>query len=133
MAVLSFLGRLLLAFVFGLSSVAKLFDFEGSRKSLTDFGMPRSFAPPFAIFLPLAEFACAIALLVNAWAWRAEIGVSVLLAAFTAAISIQLLRGRAPNCHCFGQLSSSPASWKTLARNAALLAVAVALVWQGPE
>jgi thiol-disulfide isomerase/thioredoxin len=130
---LSFLGRILLALVFGLAGVAKLLDFQGSRKSLTAFGMPRSLTAPFAVFLPMAELACSIALLVDALAWRGAIGVSVLLAAFTAAIGINLLRGRAPDCHCFGQLSSSPVSWKTLARNAALLVVAGVLVWQGPE
>jgi peroxiredoxin len=42
-----------------------------------------------------------------------------------------LTRGRKPECHCFGQLHSAPAGWKTLARNGALAALAAFLVWQG--
>src|SRR5947207_222470 len=130
MSELSFLGRILLALVFGLAGVTKLLDFQGSRKSMIAFGVPRSLGASFAVCLPLAELACSIALLVDDMAWRGAIGVTVLLAAFTTAISINLLRGKAPECQCFGQLSSSPVSWNTLARNSALLAAAGVLVWQ---
>ena len=36
-----------------------------------------------------------------------------------------------PECRCFGQLHSAPVGPKTLARNAALAAVAALVVWQG--
>ena len=49
----------------------------------------------------------------------------MLLAVFSIAIAVSLARGRAPDCHCFGQLHSEPASWKTLVRNGVLAAVAV--------
>jgi peroxiredoxin len=45
------------------------------------------------------------------------------------------VRGRAPDCHCFGQLHSEPAGPKTLARNGLLAAVAVfvaAAGWSDP-
>ena len=53
------------------------------------------------------------------------VGALVLLAVFSIAIGVSLARGRAPDCHCFGQLHSAPASWKTLARNGVLAALAV--------
>src|SRR6185437_2970719 len=60
-------------------------------------------------------------------------GALALLALFTVAIAVNLARGRAPACHCFGQLHSAPANGWTLARNGALLAVAafaLAAAWR---
>lgn len=44
-------------------------------------------------------------------------------------------RGRAPDCHCFGQLHSGPAGVRAIARNAVLAAVAafvIAAGWNDP-
>jgi thiol-disulfide isomerase/thioredoxin len=57
----------------------------------------------------------------------------VLLALFILGISINLARGRTPNCHCFGQLSASPVSGTTLVRNAILLVLAGLAAWYGRE
>ena len=59
------------------------------------------------------------------------VGAVALLVLFTAALTAALARGRSPDCHCFGQLHSEPASWRTLARNGALLAVAVLILGAG--
>ena len=56
-----------------------------------------------------------------------------LLSVFVVGISINLARGRKPECHCFGQLHSAPAGWKTLARNGVLAAVAGFILWAGYE
>ena len=56
-----------------------------------------------------------------------------LLVLFVVGISINLARGRKPDCHCFGQLRSAPAGWKTLARNGVLAAVAGFVVWESYE
>ncbi len=53
------------------------------------------------------------------------LGALALLLLFSGAIAVSLARGKSPDCHCFGQLHSAPASWKTLFRNVALLAVAL--------
>jgi thiol-disulfide isomerase/thioredoxin len=50
---------------------------------------------------------------------------------FSAAIVLNLARGRAPECHCFGQLHSAPAGPRTLARNALLAGLAVFVVVDG--
>src|SRR5579863_391993 len=125
MASIIFLSRLLLAGVFAFAGLAKLRDPRGSRKSLLDFGVPAVLAPALAVLLPLAELAGATALLVTPFAAGGASGVAALLALFAAAVSINLARGRAPSCQCFGQLSSSPVSWRTLVRNAVLLVLAV--------
>src|SRR6185295_449252 len=44
-----------------------------------------------------------------------------------------LARGREPECHCFGQLQSSPAGRGTLLRNGVLALLAAAVLVAGPE
>jgi hypothetical protein len=43
-----------------------------------------------------------------------------------------MVRGRAPDCHCFGQLSSGPIGRRTLIRNALLAVPAAVVVAYGP-
>ena len=126
-------ARIALAAVFAVAGLAKLRDPRGWRKSLGDFGVPAVLVPVLAVLLPLAELACVIALLRERWAVPGAIGVMALLAIFIAAITVSLARGRAPDCHCFGQLNSSPVSWRTLVRNLALLALAGVVVWKADE
>jgi peroxiredoxin len=125
------IARLLLALVFAVAGVAKLADREGSRRAIVDFGVPSALAAPFGLLLPLAELAVAASLLVASTAWWGALGALSLLSVFVVGISVNLARGRTPDCHCFGQLHSAPAGWKTLARNGALAAVAGFVLWEG--
>jgi len=59
------------------------------------------------------------------------LGALGLLSVFVVGITINLAQGRKPDCHCFGQLHSAPAGWKTLARNGILAAVAGFVLWAG--
>ncbi len=125
------LARLLLALVFAVAAVAKLADRAGSRQAIADFGLPAALATPLAILLPLAELAVAATLIPTSTAWWGAMGALALLLLFVTGIAINLARGHKPDCHCFGQLYSAPAGWKTLVRNGALAAVAGFVVWQG--
>jgi thiol-disulfide isomerase/thioredoxin/uncharacterized membrane protein YphA (DoxX/SURF4 family) len=125
------LARVVLAAVFAVAGIAKLLDLTGSRKSLQDFGVPDIFARPFALLLPLAELICAGSLLFDSTAWRGAIGVAVLLLLFIVGIGINLARGRKPDCHCFGQLSSKPVGPATVVRNVVLLGLAGLLIARG--
>lgn len=116
--------RLLLAVVFGVAGMAKLADREGSRSALDGFGLPARLTKPGAVVLPLAELLVAAGLLVPVSAWWALAGASTMLAVFITAIMVSMARGVAPDCHCFGQLHSEKAGWRTLARNFLLAAVA---------
>src|ERR687883_284484 len=109
----------------------KLTDRSGTRQALIDFGLPTSLAVPLGLLLPIAELAVAAALIPTSTALWGGVGALALLLLFIVGISINLARGRKPDCHCFGQLHSAPAGWKTLARNGALAAVASFIVWQG--
>ncbi len=125
------IARLLLAAVFTLAGVAKLSDLKGSRKAIIEFGLPALLASPLALLLPLAELAVGAALIPASSAWWGALGALGLLLLFVMGISINLARGKKPECHCFGQLHSAPAGWKTLARNGVLAAVAGFVLWEG--
>ena len=122
---------MLLALVFAAAGAAKLADRQGSRQAIVDFGVPSAIAAPLGLLLPLAELAVAATLLPASTAWWGALGALALLSVFVVGISINLARGRTPECHCFGQLHSAPAGWKTLARNGVLAAVAGFVLWEG--
>jgi thiol-disulfide isomerase/thioredoxin len=116
--------RLVLGAVLALAGIAKLADRRGTREAVVAFGASERAAGLLAVLLPIAELAAAGLLLPATTAAAGSAAALVLLGLFSAAIAYNLARGRSPDCHCFGQLHSAPASWKTLARNGALLAVA---------
>jgi len=126
-------SRLLLAAVLGVAGVAKLLDREGSRRALVDFGVTARLARPAGLVLPLVELAAAAALIPNVSARLGALAALTLLSAFSVAIGVALVRGRRPDCHCFGRLHSAPAGWPTLARNVGLAVLAAAVVWLEPR
>src|SRR5947208_9686190 len=136
MALVLLIARLLLAVVFLVAGLAKLAGRAGSRQALWGFGLPAVLADPFGVLLPVAEMGVALALLPPISAWWGGLGSLILLLLFVAGIGYNLAQGRQPECHCFGQLHSSPAGWPTLIRNvvlAALASVIVALGRSRPE
>jgi thiol-disulfide isomerase/thioredoxin len=90
-------------------------------------------AAALGLVLPLAELAVAATLLPASTAWWGALGALALLLLFVVGISINLARGKKPECHCFGQLHSAPAGWRTLARNAVLAAIAGFVLLAGYE
>lgn len=85
------------------------------------FGLPR----PAAVTLPWVEVVVG-ALLVAQFGgrWTAAVALA-LLVAFTAAVAAKVSSGDEVPCACFGSLTHAPVSTRTLARNLALIAVAV--------
>jgi uncharacterized membrane protein YphA (DoxX/SURF4 family)/thiol-disulfide isomerase/thioredoxin len=124
-------ARCLLAAVFLVASVGKLFDLEGARTALQEFGMPPRLARPGAPALPIAEALVAIALLLRPSAIAGAAGALLLLLVFAGGIARAMSQGHAPDCHCFGQLHSEPAGPSTLARNLVLAAFAVLILAGG--
>ncbi|HEX8194946.1 MAG TPA: MauE/DoxX family redox-associated membrane protein, partial [Pyrinomonadaceae bacterium] len=133
MEIVLLVARLILAAVFAVAGIAKLFDRAGSEKAIVDFGVPESVAKPFSILLPLAEIATAILLLPLATAWFGAISALALLLVFVSGIAYNFARGNTPDCHCFGQIHSEPVGWSTLIRNSILAAIAGFLVFAGRE
>ena len=116
--------RLVLAAVFAVAAAGKLADRDGSRRAVVAFGAPESLAAVLAVLLPVAELTVAVLLLPAATASAGAIGALALLVLFSGAIAFNLMRGREPECHCFGQLHSAPSGPGTLLRNAGLAALA---------
>jgi peroxiredoxin/uncharacterized membrane protein YphA (DoxX/SURF4 family) len=126
------IARLGLAAVFLVAVVAKLADLPGTRQALADFDVPRRLARPLLLFLPAAELTAATALVFPTTARWGAAGSLVLLALFAVGLTRVLRRGEAPDCHCFGQLHSKPASWMTVARNLVLALPAAYVTLAGP-
>jgi thiol-disulfide isomerase/thioredoxin len=122
--------RFALSVIFGMAGVAKLLDLRGTREAVTNFGVPPRFAKAVAFMLPLTEIGIALGLLLAKSARQSALAASALLMIFVVAIGVNLLRGRAPECHCFGQLYSRPLGWPTLARNLVFAVCAIFVFWQ---
>jgi peroxiredoxin len=118
------MARFVLAAVFLVAGVAKLWDLAGSRTAMSNFGLPKWLAAPLGLALPLVEIVVAIALIPAASAHWGALGALALLGLFVAGIASVMVRGREAECHCFGQLHSSRVGWSTLGRNLVLALVA---------
>jgi peroxiredoxin len=124
-------ARLILAAVFAVSGISKLFDLSGSQAAMRSFGVPERFTRAGGIALPIAELVIAVLLIPTATArWGALLAL-ILLAVFIAGISYSLSRGRKFDCHCFGQLTTSEIGPPTLIRNAVLAVLAAFVVISG--
>lgn len=127
------LDRIFLAAIFMLAGVGKLLDLEGSEKAVKDFGTPEEIAKFFAVALPFAEIVFAILLLFTETSWLGAIGGLLLLLTFIGGMIWQMAQGKAPDCHCFGQIHSEPVSQKTLIRNVVFAILALVLIVAGRE
>ena len=124
MSVVLLVARLLLAAVFAVGGIAKLFDRAGSRQAMGDFGLPERLTVPAGLLLPLGELTVAVLLVPARTAWVGAVAALALLTLFICGIGVTLARGRRPDCHCFGQLHSAPVGWRTVGRNGLLAGVA---------
>lgn len=127
------LVRLLLAGLFLLAGLTKLAGRNASVAALQEFGLPGPLARPAAWLLPLAELMVVGLLLAPTSPLPGGAGALTLLTVFTIAIVVNLVRGRKPDCHCFGQLHSAPVGWSTVLRNVAFGSAAALLFWQGTQ
>ncbi len=133
MEIILLLIRLFLAAIFMLAGIAKLLDLEGSEKAVKDFGTPEELAKFFAVALPFAEIVFAVMLLFTETSWLGAIGGLLLLLTFIGGMIWQMAQGKAPDCHCFGQIHSEPVSRKSLIRNIVFAVLALVLIGAGRE
>lgn len=124
--------RLFLAAIFGLAGIAKLADFSGTQKATTGFGVPKALALPLSVLLIAAELTVSALLLFNSASWYGAIGAAALLGVFVVGMLIQIGKGNAPDCHCFGQIKSEPVGIPSVVRNLVFLVPAVVLIYRGP-
>jgi thiol-disulfide isomerase/thioredoxin len=126
-------ARLILCAVFSAAAAGKLADREGTRRALVAFGMPQRLAGATSLTLPLVELAVGFSLLPVATAWVAAVAALALMLVFLAVIGVNLWRGRAPECHCFGQFHSAPVGRSTVALNLVLGVIAIVIIWLGRD
>lgn len=120
-------ARLALAAVFAAAAVAKLAGRERFGETLGTFGVPRPFLTPGVWLIALTELTLAGLLVPSSTGRLGALAGAMLAAVFSAVVARTLASGKRPNCGCFGSLSAAPIGWPTLARNAALVALAVAV------
>lgn len=133
MEIILLIIRIFLFGVFALAGVGKLLDLEGSEKAMKAFGTPDEFAKTFAIALPFAEIVFAVCFLFTGTSWVGAIGALILLLSFIGGMIWQISQGKAPDCHCFGQIHSEPVGKKSLIRNIGFALLALFLAAQGRE
>lgn len=117
-------ASLVLGAVFVGSGVAKLIDVAGWRRQAAGLAVPG----PVAVAVPVVELAVGAATATQLAAPAPAAAALGLLVAFTALIGWNLRHGRRPPCACFGAASTTPISWRHIARNAILVVIAVIAV-----
>lgn len=123
----AWIAALLLALTFARAAWHKLTDLDMFRAIAEAYELlPARLVHIAAPLLVACEAGLALALLVPSWRAPAAFGAVVLLLAYAAAITINLLRGRTDiDCGCGG--SGEGLSWLLVVRNLALAAAGGAL------
>ncbi|MFT3853869.1 MAG: MauE/DoxX family redox-associated membrane protein [Ilumatobacteraceae bacterium] len=119
------IAAVLVGAVFLVSAITKLARPAQWRAQATELVLGG--ASPERLFdaVPVVE-AVLGALLVVQWQRTPVALVAVaVLGAFTALLVVRILQGRRPPCACFGSLSTKPVGWSSVARNLALIALAL--------
>ena len=129
LATLILIARLAIGSFLLPSGLGKLADLAGFTSGVRDYRiLPNHLVPVFSRLLPWLEIVLALALLLGVLVPIAAVAVSVLVACFTIAVVINLVRGREINCQCHGVAGSRTISWGTVARNLPLIGLSL---WLG--
>lgn len=121
--------RCLLAALFATAAWHKASDLPRFRSTLLAYRLlPTSFGRATAGLIPGVELAVAVGLLLPAYRGAAYTGAA-LLTTYTAAIAVNLLRGRRDiDCGCFGPAATTRLGGGLLIRNGILIASALVVV-----
>lgn len=131
MELLLLIIRLALFGIFMIAAVGKLLDRDGSEKAVRAFGTPEPFVKTFAILIPAAELIFAYSLLFVSFSWIGAAGALLLLVTFIGGMLVQMIKGEAPDCHCFGQIHNEPVGPRSLIRNILIAILPIVLLMNG--
>ncbi|HEV8592102.1 MAG TPA: MauE/DoxX family redox-associated membrane protein [Pyrinomonadaceae bacterium] len=123
--------RIVLFGIFALAVLGKLLDLEGAEKAVKDFGIPEPLAKPVSWLLIATEGVIGLMFVFNSMSWYAAVSALALLTVFIVGMIVQIQKGKASECHCFGQIHSEPVSRKSLVRNMVFALMALVLSVQG--
>jgi putative oxidoreductase len=124
------LARAALSLVFVAAALPKLLAPEAFAADVQNYRvLPDALVGPFAVWLPSSELVVAFALLLPRYRRGAAWLGTLLLGAFAIAMAQSRLRGIDLRCGCFGAALDAKVSWLTVARSAALAALAALVAW----
>jgi uncharacterized membrane protein YphA (DoxX/SURF4 family) len=125
-ASLALIARITVAVVFGAAAITKLRDPAAFATGLLDYEIVSpAQARMITIGLPATELGLALAFATGWQVWICALVTCGLLAVFSLAILRSLLRGRRFRCNCFGGARGDYIGWESVARNFALMCLAV--------
>ncbi len=121
--------RWFMALVFMTAAVGKMRHWREFSGVLANYRLlPTAFVTPLAYALPPVEAALSVALLAAGRSAVPALTAMILLALFSAAIAINLARGRRDiDCGCFQTHLKQTLRWALVARNAGLIALLAVL------
>ncbi|WP_257303935.1 MauE/DoxX family redox-associated membrane protein [Geothrix campi] len=100
---LSVAVRIALGLVFIMAALPKIADPPGFAKAIWAYQLvPANMLNPMALVLPWLELFCGLALCFGVWIRAAASWITLLLLAFSLALSINLARHNPVDCGCFG-------------------------------
>jgi len=127
-------SRFALVILFLSAGLAKLSAPEEFARAVRNYDLlPTRFVGIVATWLPRLEVAAALLLALGVFTTLTAAVLAGLLLAFTAAVAVNLLRGREIDCGCFGSSAPRRITWGTVARNLVLAAVAGLVVAWSPD
>jgi len=125
--------RFVLGTVFALAGLAKLPRRAQFEDAVRGYRLvPDRLAPRIARWLPVLELDAGALLLLGLATAPVAALLGAVLVVFTGAVAINLARGRAIDCGCYGAGPSRTIGWSTLVRNLGLLAMAVVVTAAAP-
>jgi uncharacterized membrane protein YphA (DoxX/SURF4 family) len=108
------------------AGLAKIGDLHGFAEQLHNFRMmPIPLENLIAISLPWIELVAALALIFGVRARAGAMLSALLLAGFTTAVFVAMMRGLDIECGCFGTNDATRVGWVKIGQNLAMLALAV--------
>jgi len=125
---ISYILRILLAFIFSRAALHKLCNFRHFNAQLSSYRLlPDPLLPAFSCFLILIEGFLAFGVLVKDWLYPSFIAAAV-FALYAGAMSINLIQGRDDlDCGCSGPSGfGQRVSWTLVIRNGVLAFFAIA-------
>jgi uncharacterized membrane protein YphA (DoxX/SURF4 family) len=124
MVPLGMAGRLCLTVVFLSSGLGKLGNIHQFREAVDAYDIGSdNFRRLTVVLVPLLEIGLALLWLTGKLPMAALIGGLLLLSSFTAAVAINLRRGRTVPCGCSGLLTSEATGLGTIIRNVVIAVV----------
>ena len=133
-------ARLVLGVVFVVAAARKIADPPAFAQAVSNYRiLPVAAVHLVALWVPWIEMLTGLALVVGLWTRETAGLAGALLVVFVIGVGVNLARGRAIDCGCFGDGSEAKSRsellagmrW-TIARDLGLLALAVATVWPRP-